>query len=189
MKISSEKLNEYLVIPLQLWFKSDKYNGHYMKAYLLYLKGGAAGSLTKYFLRVVVKMFRTNLQKHFRIFIMFSGPGWLSRYSDSHTGWTDRIPVGGRFFSPLRTGPGGPSSLLYDGYRVSFYGAKRLWSFMAWSRVNFIFLLYGFQYHWEGGKPVKNHRALAVLEGTWGAITLNIFLSSPLIILFVDYTN
>jgi len=39
--------------------------------------------------------------KQFRVVIRFSGPGWLSRYSDSHTGWTvlGSNPGGGRDFS------------------------------------------------------------------------------------------
>jgi hypothetical protein len=36
----------------------------------------------------------------------------------------DRIPVGSRFFAHVQTGPGGPLSLQYNGYRV-FPGVKR----------------------------------------------------------------
>jgi hypothetical protein len=50
-----------------------------------------------------------------------------SRYSDllraGRSG--DRIPLGMRFSAPVQTGPGGPPSLLYNGYRVSFPGVKR----------------------------------------------------------------
>jgi len=35
----------------------------------------------------------------------------------------DRIPVGARFSAPVLTGPGGPPSLLYNGYRL-FPGGK-----------------------------------------------------------------
>jgi hypothetical protein len=35
---------------------------------------------------------------------------------------TNKIPVTERFSAPVQTAPGGPSSLLYNGYRVSFYG-------------------------------------------------------------------
>ena len=50
---------------------------------------------------------QTCRMKHFRVVIRFSGLGWLSWYSDSHTGWTvlGSNPGGGRFFSP----PSGPS--------------------------------------------------------------------------------
>ena len=42
------------------------------------------------------------------------------------TGWTvwDRIPVGNRFSAPVQTDPGGPSSRLYNGQRVSLPGVK-----------------------------------------------------------------
>ena len=56
---------------------------------------------------------------------MASGPGQLSRYSDSlqcgRSG--DRIPVGARFFRTRPERPWGPPSLLYNGYRV-FPGGK-----------------------------------------------------------------
>jgi hypothetical protein len=56
-----------------------------------------------------------------------SWPGNLSRYSDSlrdgRSG--DRIPVGGEIFHAHPYRPWGPSSLLYNGYRV-FPGGKRL---------------------------------------------------------------
>ena len=54
-----------------------------------------------------------------------SRPGQRSRYSDSlRVGRSrDRIPVGARFPAPVHTGPGGPPSLLYIGYRV-FPGGK-----------------------------------------------------------------
>ena len=54
-----------------------------------------------------------------------SGPGWLSRYSDSL--WADSPGIESRwrarFSAPVQTGPGGPSSLLYNGYR-RFLGSK-----------------------------------------------------------------
>ena len=37
----------------------------------------------------------------------------------------DRISVGARFSVPVQTGPGGPSSPLFKGYRVSLPGVKR----------------------------------------------------------------
>ena len=51
----------------------------------------------------------------------------VSQYSDSlRAGRSgDRIPVGARFSAPVQTGPGGPPSLVYNGYRVSFPGVKR----------------------------------------------------------------
>ena len=57
-----------------------------------------------------------------------SGPGYLSRYSDSlrarRSG--DRIPVGSEIFRIRPDQPWGPPCLLYNGYRVSFPGVKRL---------------------------------------------------------------
>jgi len=48
-----------------------------------------------------------------------------SRYSDSQPAGRsgDRIPVGMRFSAPVRTRPGGPPTLLYNGYIV-FPGGK-----------------------------------------------------------------
>ena len=55
-----------------------------------------------------------------------NGPGQLSGYSDSLQGrrFENRIPVGARFSAPVQTGLGGPSSLLYNGYRLSFPGVN-----------------------------------------------------------------
>jgi len=96
--------------------------------------------------------------KQFRVVTRFSGPGWLSRYSDSHTGWTvlGSNPGGGkRFFSPLRTGPGAhPASctigtgLLSRGQSASGLSRPVLGGTLP-------FLPYGFQYLGERGKPVK----------------------------------
>ena len=41
-----------------------------------------------------------------------------------HHGSGVGIPVGARFFLPVQTGPPGPPSRLYKGYRVSFPGVK-----------------------------------------------------------------
>ena len=56
---------------------------------------------------------------------LVKGPGQLGRYSDSLRAGRagDRIPVGARFSAPVRTGPGGPPSLLYNEYRL-FSGGK-----------------------------------------------------------------
>ena len=56
-----------------------------------------------------------------------SGPGQLSRYSDSlRAGRSgDRIPVGGEISRTRPHLPWGPPSLLYSGYRVSLSGLKR----------------------------------------------------------------
>ena len=61
------------------------------------------------------------------VYCEICGPGWRSRYSDSlRAGRSgDRIPVEVRFSAPVKTGPWGPTSLLYNGYRVSFSGVKR----------------------------------------------------------------
>ena len=52
---------------------------------------------------------------------------WLSRYSDwlraGRSG--DRILVVARFSASVQTGPGGPSSLLHNGYRVFPRGKER----------------------------------------------------------------
>jgi hypothetical protein len=50
----------------------------------------------------------------------------VGRYSDPPPAGRsgDRIPVKTRFSVPVQTGPG-PTSLLYNGYRVSFPGVKR----------------------------------------------------------------
>jgi hypothetical protein len=37
----------------------------------------------------------------------------------------DRIPLGARFSAPVHTGPGGPPSFLYNGYRVFPGGNER----------------------------------------------------------------
>ena len=56
-----------------------------------------------------------------------SGPGYLSRYSDSlRAGWSgDRIAVGSEIFRTSPDQTWGPTSLLYNGYQVSFPGVKR----------------------------------------------------------------
>jgi hypothetical protein len=55
---------------------------------------------------------------------------WHRRYSDSLRAWPpgDRMPVKERISAPVRCGrvPWDPPSRLYNGYRVSFPGAKRL---------------------------------------------------------------
>jgi hypothetical protein len=190
MKISSEKLNKYLIIPLQLWYKSDKYNGHYMKGYLLFGGKGGCRITYKTFLTFPSENVSNKSAETLRVFIMFSGPGWLSRYSDSHTGWTvlGSNPGGGRFFSPLRTGPGTHPASCTMG--TGFLSRGQSASGLSWPELgrtlSFYFTVFSTI---EGGKPVKNHGALALLKGTQGPITLHIFLSSSLITLFVDYTN
>jgi hypothetical protein len=52
---------------------------------------------------------------------------FLSRYSNTlRVGRSrDRNPVEARFSAPVKTGPWGPSNLLYNGYRLSFPVVKR----------------------------------------------------------------
>jgi hypothetical protein len=54
------------------------------------------------------------------------GSGWFRRYNDSlWAGWSgDRFPVETRFSVSVRTGRGGPPSLLYSGSRVSVAGVN-----------------------------------------------------------------
>jgi hypothetical protein len=56
-----------------------------------------------------------------------TGPGHLSRYSDSlQAGRSgDRIPVGGGIFRSRPDRPRGPTSLLFNGYRVFLGGKER----------------------------------------------------------------
>jgi hypothetical protein len=57
------------------------------------------------------------------VFILFSGPGWRSQYSDI-TGWTVRgsNPGRGNIFRARPDRSWGPRSLLYNGYRVILWG-------------------------------------------------------------------
>ena len=61
---------------------------------------------------------------------LICGSGYLSRYSDSLRAgrFGNRMPVGTRFSTPVRTGPGGPPNLLYNGYWV-FPGGKAVRAF------------------------------------------------------------
>jgi len=54
------------------------------------------------------------------------GPRKLYPYSNSLRAgqFKDRIPVVARLFAPAQTGPGGPPSLLENGYRISYPGEK-----------------------------------------------------------------
>jgi hypothetical protein len=96
---------------------------------------------------------------HFCLLIYpFSFLRYSRRTEDRNTslGIATRIPVGVRFSSLLQTGSGGPPSLLYTGYRVSFLEVKRsgrginhephltlrLWAFVVCSRVNCMFTFY-----------------------------------------------
>jgi len=51
---------------------------------------------------------------------LLCGPRWRSRCNvslrDGHS--ADRTPVGARFSAPVQTGPGGPTSLLYNQWQV-----------------------------------------------------------------------
>ena len=102
------------------------------------------------------------------VLYLSSGLGWRRRYSDLlRAGRSrDRIPVRARFSAPVQSGLGFPSSLLYNGYRISFVRVKPtgcgvnhppppstevkerittlllpLWALMACPRVNVTFYI------------------------------------------------